>query len=176
MAIGTLLAQIFIFLTIIYYVFFRKTYPWIENVIGKYGLMLAFKVALLSTLASLFYSDIAGFAPCKFCWFQRIFMYPLVILIPLALRKKDFKIVEYLLPLSVIGFLISLYQNYMYYYNNGLDASCVLGGSQVSCVKRYVFELGYISVPIMALTAFALVIVFLLFQKAYNTSNQEKPV
>jgi len=168
LALGTIVAQIFIFLVVVYYLFFRKSFVWIEDFVGKNGLLFAFVISLVSTIASLFYSEFAGFAPCELCWFQRIFIYPLVILIPLALWKKDFKIAEYLLPFSVIGFLISLYQNYVYYYNNGLDASCQLGGSQVSCIKRYILELGYISIPVMALTSFALILIFLFLQKKYN--------
>ncbi len=67
---------------------------------------------------------------------------------------------------SVIGALFAAYHNYMYYWNSGLDAFCQLGGMQVSCVKRYVFEFGYVTIPMMALTAFALIIMLLIFYSA----------
>ncbi len=171
LSLGTIGAHIFLALTVVWYFLLRDNLWIVGDLIGKRGILLSFGVAVVSMLASLFYSNIAGFAPCELCWFQRIFMYPLVVLLGMALWKKDFKIVEYALPLSMIGFIISLYQNYIYYFNNGLDAYCQAGGAFVSCVKRYVFEFGYISIPIMALTSFALILVFLLFQKRYNKTN-----
>ena len=171
LSLGTIVAHIFIALIAIWYFLLRDDLWIVGDLIGKHGIFLSFAVAVVSMLASLFYSNIAGFAPCELCWFQRIFMYPLVVLLGMALWKKDFKIVEYALPISVIGFIISLYQNYIYYFNNGLGAYCQAGGTLVSCVKRYVFEFGYISIPIMALTGFALILVFLLLQKRYNKTN-----
>lgn len=174
LSLGTILAHIFIALVLVWYFLLQESFKPVADYLSKHGILIAFKIAVISMLASLFYSNVAGFAPCELCWFQRIFMYPLVVLLGMALWKKDVKIVEYALPLSVIGFIISLYQNYIYYFNNGLDAYCQAGGTLVSCVKRYVFEFGYISIPIMALTGFALIIIFLLFQKGYNKLNNLK--
>ena len=160
--------QVFVVLSLVYLVFLRKKYPAIGMLLGKYGMAGAFFVALASVLGSLFYSQIAGFMPCELCWFQRIFLYPQVLLLALALIKKDSGIVDYALSLSLVGGLVSLYHNYMYYYNGGLNVFCQLSGIQVSCVKRYVFEFGYITIPMMALTAFVLIIIFLLFKKYKN--------
>ncbi len=171
LAIETILGQVFILSIIVYFLFFRKKQDSIINFFSKYGLLLAFLIALVATSGSLFYSQIAGFMPCDLCWFQRIFMYPLVVLLGLALIKKDSHIIDYALSLSVIGGLISLYHNYMYYYNNGLNVFCQLGGAQVSCVKRYVFEFGYVTIPLMALTAFVLIITFLIFSKMQSKNN-----
>src|SRR3989344_1645925 len=164
-ALGTVLGQIGVLLGALYLVFFCKKQPVIVKAIGKYALLCAFIVALVSMSGSLFYSQIAGFAPCQLCWFQRFFMYPLVILLLIAIIRQSSKIIDYALSLSVAGFLISLYHNYIYYYDGGLNVFCKLGGAQVSCIKRYVFELGYVTIPLMALTAFASIIVFLIFYK-----------
>lgn len=163
LAIGIIVAQIFLVLVAVWLFGFRKKYPlpFLQN----RGLLLAFVVSAAATFASLFYSNVAGFPPCDLCWFQRIFMYPLVIILGMALIKRDRSIVDYALGLAIPGFFISLYHNYIYYINQGLGANCLLGASQVSCVKRYVFEFGYVTIPLMALTAFALVIVFLLMSK-----------
>lgn len=165
LATETVVAQVFVVLAVLYLFFFNKKKIFIVDVIGKYAIVFAFLVALVAMSGSLFYSQIMGFAPCDLCWFQRIFMYPLVVLLGLALIKKDSNITGYALPLASIGFCISLYQNYLYYYNGGLHVFCQLAGNSVSCVKRYIFEFGYVTIPVMALTAFALIIVLLIFYK-----------
>ncbi len=180
LSLGVIASQIFIVAVFLWFLFFRKTQNVITEFMSNHGLRLAFAVALLSMSGSLFYSQIAGFAPCDLCWFQRFFMYPLVFLLGFGLIKpagfsenqsiapRDVKIINSGLILSAIGGLISLYHNYMYYYNGGLNVFCQLSGIQVSCVKRYVFEFGYITIPMMALTAFVLIIIFLLFKKYKN--------
>ncbi len=166
LALGTILADLAIVLAVVYLLFFRKVHHVVVDFIETNGIFLAAFMALIATAGSLFYSQYAGFTPCDLCWFQRIFMYPLVVLLGLAVWKKDNKIIDYALPLAGIGFAVSLYQNYLYYFNQGLDALCLLGGSGgVSCVKRYVFELGYVTIPVMALTAFVVIILLLVFQK-----------
>jgi|SRR6185436_3204360 len=172
LAIEVVLAQLFVVLAIVYFLFLRKKFVRIGEFFGKYGLVFAFLVSLGAIAGSLYYSQIAGFEPCELCWFQRICMYPLVVLLGMALIKKDRKITDYILALSGIGFVISLYHNYIYYYSGGLNLTCQLGGAAVSCVKRYVFELGYVTIPMMALTAFALIIIFMIFCKLYERSHQ----
>jgi len=162
----TILFQIGIVLGVLYLLFFRKVQNSITAFVSKHGLQLAFLVALGSMLGSLFYSNVIGFTPCDLCWMQRICMYPLVLILGIALWKKNYAhVLDYALPLAVIGFLISLYHNYMYYFNQGLNAYCSLGGTSVSCVKRYVFEFGYITIPLMALTSFLLIIILFIFYK-----------
>lgn len=165
LALETILAHAGIAATVFYVLFLRKTYPAIGAWLAKYGLWLAFLMAVGATGASLFYSNIAGFPPCDLCWYQRIFMYPLVILFGIALWKRDRAIADYGLVLAAIGFAISLYHNVMYYNLGGLNALCDIGGVGVSCVKRYMIQFGYITIPLMSLTAFTLIIIFLLFYK-----------
>lgn len=126
----------------------------------KYAFNLALIVAVASMLGSLFYSDIAHYNPCKLCWYQRIFMYPLVLLFSLALYKKDKNIVDYGLAMAIIGFLIALYH---YLMQLGLvpALSCAAVGYSASCAKEFVMQFGYITIPMMALTAFGLIILLL---------------
>jgi len=166
LAFETILGQLFVIATVVYVLFFQKHYPAIAGFLKKYGLWLAFLTALAATASSLFYSNIAHFPPCDLCWFQRIFMYPLVIILGMALYKKDRKIADYGLGLAAAGFAVAVYHNLLYYNVGGLQASCAIGGVAVSCVKRYVLEFGYITIPLMSLTAFALVITFLLFLRS----------
>ncbi|OGI16362.1 MAG: hypothetical protein A2Z52_00110 [Candidatus Moranbacteria bacterium RBG_19FT_COMBO_42_6] len=148
-------------LGVVYFLFFpeAKTEK-LRKFISQNILELSFLVAFIATAGSLFFSEVAGFEPCRLCWFQRIFMYPLVILLGLAWLRKDNKVIDYALSLSVSGALISLYHNYVYYTAKVADF-CTLGDSSVSCTVRYFTEFGYITIPMMALTAF-LSLVFLL--------------
>ena len=170
LAIETVLAQLFIVWALVYLFFLRNKHRTITDFLGKYGIAFAFLISFTATAGSLFYSNVAGYAPCYLCWGQRIFMYPLVIITGLALLKRDRRAVDYILSLAVIGFGISLWHNFIYYYNGGLSVFCDLGAGQVSCVKRYVFELGYVTIPMMALTAFALIITLTIFVKLKDKS------
>ena len=161
LAIGTIGSQVFIALLIVYFLFFFKKNDFISSLLNKKWLKLAFAVALIATAGSLFYSEAAGFNPCRLCWFQRIFMYPQVILLGIALAKKDSKIIDYILPLSAVGLIISIYHNYIF-YNAISSAVCAIGES---CVTQYVLEFGYVTIPMMSLTAFALIIAFVLSKK-----------
>ena len=171
LSLGTIGSQVFLLLAIIFLLFFRKQKNNIAEFIGQHGLVLAFITALVATLGSLFYSGGAGFEPCPLCWWQRIFMYPLVVLFAIALIKKDSRIIHYALALSLMGGAVSLYHNAVYYSNGGLTLPCQALGNGVSCIKRYVFEFGYVTIPVMALTAFALIIVLLIWVKLQKADN-----
>ena len=131
----------------------------------KYGLQFAFLVTLLSTLGSLFYSDVAGYNPCKLCWIQRIFMYPQTFILGVALYKKYKKeIVDYCLALSIIGTPIAAYHYYLQRWG-GSDTPCSAVGYSESCAKNFVLTFGYITIPLMALTAFLLIIISLILYR-----------
>ena len=164
LALGAIGSQIFIVLIIAYFLFYRKNHK-INNFFVKNGVYFAFFVALVAMMGSLFYSNIAGFVPCPLCWFQRIFMYPEVIILGLAvLMKEDKHIINYTLALSVVGLIISVYNNYIVF--SGLH-SLVCSISE-PCSINYVLEFGYITIPMMALTAFALINTFLIIKKFYG--------
>lgn len=121
------------------------------------GLMLM--ITLIATLGSLYFSEIAGWNPCKLCWFQRIFMYPQVILLSIALWKRDATVARYILTLSLIGTMFAAYHYYIQMYDiiaapDNPATPCDTSGE--SCVKTPFTHFGYITIPMMALTAFAL--------------------
>ncbi len=159
----TLLANIALVLLAPLYLFGRKSKTWasLEKFIKKRALLFAFIIALSSVLGSLYFSEIAKFEPCKLCWFQRIFMYPLPIILGLALFRKTRDVVSYALPLTVIGGLLGLYHYYLQMSVNPL-APCSTIGFSVSCSERFVTNYGYITIPWMAFTGFVLITVFLL--------------
>jgi disulfide bond formation protein DsbB len=163
LAVGVIGSQVFILLVIIY-AFLPKKIEKINNFFGKNGIKLAFLVSLVAIAGSLFYSSYAGYTPCVLCWYQRIFMYPEVLILGLALYRKENHIVDYSLALAVAGLVISIYHNYIYF--KGLHSTVCTTAE--SCITPYVSEFGYITIPMMALTAFLLIILFLIFKKVYG--------
>ena len=132
---------------------------WLRKELPENSLLFAWLVALIATLGSLYFSEIAGWIPCKFCWFQRIFMYPLSIVLGIAHFRKDLRIRTYVIPLALIGALISAY-HYALQRISILQAYSVCDAT-ADCAVPYTLNFGYITVPFMALTAFILVALFL---------------
>lgn len=166
----TVIGQIIVVASILYFFFFRKQYPQIENFIARYGILFGFIVALTAMSGSLFYSEIAGYQPCVLCWYQRICMYPQVLLLGIALwKRKDKAIIDYSIALSSIGALIAAY-HYLVQIGIVEGVACGVAGYSVSCAKIFVLVFGYIGLPIMALTAFLLIIISLLFVKLNKQS------
>lgn len=129
---------------------------------GRNGLVLTFIVALVATLGSLYFSEISGWAPCKYCWIQRIFMYPQVIILAIALWKKDRTVARYILALSLIGAAYAAYHYYIQMYDiiaSPANPATPCDESGESCVKTPFTHFGYITIPMMALTAFTLNII-----------------
>lgn len=120
-------------------------------------LPLAGLVAVVATAGSLYFSEVADFLPCPLCWWQRVFMYPLVILLGAValdrgVRRADGRrLVAYILPLPVLGALTSAYHVYVE-HTPGESPFCTAG---VPCTIRWFTEFGYVTLPALALTAFA---------------------
>ncbi|MFD2617320.1 disulfide oxidoreductase [Terrilactibacillus laevilacticus] len=124
-----------------------------ENQDGfNYRLYLAWLMAILATFGSLYLSEILGWTPCKLCWFQRIFMYPLTILLGIACFRNDRQIALYILPLSMVGGLISAY-HYAEQHIQALQGQTFCGAG-VSCSQKYFELFGFITIPFLALIAF----------------------
>ena len=117
-------------------------------------LYLAWFQALIATAGSLFFSEVMGWTPCVLCWYQRILMYPLVLILGVGILLKDKRISWYVLPLSSLGFLIAAYHNLLYY--GVIQEVCREG---VSCTTRFFAWFGFITIPFMALVAFALIVI-----------------
>lgn len=125
------------------------------ELVEEYAPALALLIALVAMLGSLYYSEVRGFIPCTLCWYQRILMYPLVAVLLVGLLRRDPGLAAYVLPLSLLGILVS---SYHYSLQLGLwggeSAACRVG---VPCSGRYVNYLGFITIPFQALTAFILI-------------------
>lgn len=128
--------------------------------LDEFGLYLAWLVALVAMGGSLYFSEVRQFVPCSLCWYQRILMYPLVFILGIASFRQDVGVRVYALPLSVLGGLIAIYhvleQNVPGFGAPGL---CRVG---VPCSAKYINWLGFISIPVLSLTAFTLITALLL--------------
>lgn len=120
-----------------------------------YGLYLAWLVALVATAGSLYFSEVRGFVPCTLCWYQRIMMYPQVILLGIASYRQAKGIAPYVLTMTVIGGCVSIYQLLEQHISGfGIARICRAG---VPCSGHYIDWLGFITIPLLALVAFVLI-------------------
>jgi disulfide bond formation protein DsbB len=118
-------------------------------------LFFSWIASFIATLGSLFFSEVLQYIPCELCWFQRIFMYPLVIILGIAYSKKDVHISKYVLPLSLIGGSISFY-HYLIQKVPSLGENSISCGV-IPCTGEYINWLGFITIPFLALTAFTII-------------------
>ncbi len=130
---------------------------------------LAWIIALVATVGSLFFSEVMQLPPCVLCWYQRIAMYPLVIIIGIGIISRDARMKSYALPICLIGLVISVYHNLLYY--GILPESIAPCTEGISCTSRQIEWLGFITIPLMALTAFVGLTLCLLF---YKSEKEEK--
>lgn len=134
------------------------------NFFTKNSTLSAFIVSFVATGGSLYLSEIAHFEPCKLCWFQRIFMYPLVIVLGVSLLKKTKDVWRYVIPLSIIGGVVAIYHYYLQVTPSAL-APCSTVGISVSCSERPFIHFGYITIPWMSLSAFTLITIAMFLKK-----------
>jgi disulfide bond formation protein DsbB len=134
-------------------------------------LWLAWGFALVATAGSLFYSEVSQFIPCRLCWFQRIGMYPLAALLLIAAIRRDTRGgALYGLPLAVFGAIVAIYHIYIEYHPEAETAGCKIGAP---CATKWIDKLGYITIPVLALTAFLAIIALL--SMALSRSRSQQP-
>lgn len=120
-------------------------------------LLIVWTQSLIATLGSLYFSEILGYIPCTLCWFQRIFMYPILIISTVALLKKNITIAYSTVYLSGIGLLFSI-------YHYGLQKAPFLGDGSgicgsVPCNLQYINYFGFVTIPFLAGVAFVVIFV-----------------
>ncbi|QED49421.1 disulfide oxidoreductase [Cytobacillus dafuensis] len=126
-------------------------------------LYIAWIVSIIATLGSLYFSEIRGFIPCELCWYQRILMYPLALILGIGTFQNDFSVKKFVLPLAFIGWCISFY-HYLVQKVPGFAeiTPCVNG---VPCSAQYINWFGFITIPFLALTAFTMIIILMFLLK-----------
>ncbi|RXJ82004.1 disulfide oxidoreductase [Arcobacter sp. F2176] len=130
-------------------------------------ILLSFIISLVATLGSLFFSEVMQFIPCSMCWYQRIFMYPLVLIFLINLLYPEDKIFKYTFVLICIGLLFSIYHNLLMFGIISEDmVPCVQG---VPCSTVYINWFGFITIPFLSFIAYFLL--FLLQIQIYKNSK-----
>ncbi len=131
-----------------------------SSLVGSWGSLsrqsvwLAWGVAAVATLGSLYFSEIADYIPCRLCWYQRIAMYPLAIVLLVGALLRDRRVTLYAAAFPLIGAAISIYHIYIEVNPEAESAACRAG---VPCSTRWIDEFGYVTIPVMALSGFALI-------------------
>lgn len=138
--------------------FARRQLATVGALFGPHRLVLAALVAVTATTGSLYYSEVAGFVPCELCWFQRIGMYSLAVILVVSLVRSDSAVRPYALSLAALGLPISAYHALLQRLPGLPSTSCSL---EAPCTAIWVNTFGFISIPVMAGVAFASVIVAL---------------
>lgn len=162
----TLISQIFlgIFVIIFFFEKLTKSNKLIKKIIqtlSSNSLSFAFLVSVVVTLGSLFLSEVAHFIPCKLCWFQRIFMYPQVLILGIATFTNDFGVRKYIIPLSLVGLAIAIYQYAL--QMSPIPLPCT--DEIASCAAKQFTEFGYVTIPMMSATAFLLILMLMILGK-----------
>ena len=116
----------------------------------------AWVVATSATVGSLIFSEGYGLEPCRLCWYQRIGMYPLVLLLLIGIVAADRSIWRYTVPLAAAGSLVSIY-HLLVQWTPAETEACQVG---VPCSLRYVEEFGFVTIPFMALAGFLAIMAF----------------
>jgi disulfide bond formation protein DsbB len=127
---------------------------------------LAWLQALLATGGSLYFSEVMKFVPCALCWYQRILMYPLVLILLVGILLGDRRVRLYVLPMSLLGLAISFYHNLLQYnlLSEAANTPCTLGGG-ASCTTLWINWFGFVTIPLLSLIAFSVITLCMIFYK-----------
>ena len=167
----TVAAQVFaVFLVLALVLERRGTLRSFARLIERHALRLSFAATLAAVLGSLYYSEVVGYEPCFLCWWQRVFMYPQVLIAGIALWMNDRHALRYIMALSAVGAAIA---GYHYLLEWGLVPSGLCPTTGPNCAQRFVYEFGYITIPMMSLTAFA--VSFLIALAGRNVGRVDSP-
>jgi disulfide bond formation protein DsbB len=128
-------------------------------------LFVSWLLASVATLGSLFFSDVMGLPPCVLCWYQRIAIFPLVLVLGAGLLSFDAGVVKYSLPLAGAGWLVALYHTLLYWGVLPKEVQPCTGG--VPCTDRNLDLFGFLSIPLMSLLALSAIVslLFLLWRR-----------
>jgi len=131
-------------------------------------IFIAWLIATVSTLGSLFFSEVMDLTPCVLCWYQRIFLFPLPVVLLVGLFPFDKKVVRYALPLAIIGLLFTVYHCLLFF---GFIPESLQPCSQgVSCADDSMVLFGFLPIPLLSLASFLIIITLLLL--TYKRMNK----
>ena len=134
--------------------------PEAATLLGNRAVWLAWVVALVATVGSLMYSELFHYVPCRLCWFQRIAMYPLAIVLLVGAIRREVAVKFYAIPIALIGLVISVYHNVLQFFPSLEGTSC---DPLVPCSARSIEVFGFMDLPFMAGAGFIVIAVLLAF-------------
>ncbi|HSG78238.1 MAG TPA: disulfide oxidoreductase [Acidimicrobiia bacterium] len=138
---------------------------------GPQALWLGWVMAVIATLGSLYYSEVADLVPCTLCWYQRIAMYPWAIVLGIMAWNRERFAARYTLPVVIIGFGISTYHYLLQRFPDALpEAAC---SATVPCSAAYIWKFDLVSIPFMAGVSFAAICTTLLIHRAWLARLEE---
>lgn len=130
------------------------------NGVGWRFIFASWLVATISTGGSLFFSEVMDLVPCVLCWYQRIFMFPLAVILLVGLHPLDVRVARYALPLALIGLSFTVYHCFLFY---GLIPENLRPCSQgVSCSDATMELFGFLPIPLLSLAAYLTIVILLL--------------
>lgn len=138
---------------------FNKPSADLVRTVGNSALVLAAMVAIGATLGSLYFSEIANYTPCKLCWWQRVAMFPLSIVLSIAAVRKDRNIRLYVLPVAILGLCVSVYHYVIEWFPTLEKTACDL---DAPCTQVWFRTFGFSSLAFMAGCGFIAIITLLL--------------
>ncbi len=140
-----------------------------RDLLAPDALWAATVIALVTMLGSLYLSEIADYPPCKLCWYQRIAMYPLTVILAIAAATRDRAIARYVVPITAIGGAISIYHYQLERLPEQQSLSCAL---DVPCTTVWIWKFHYISIPAMALSAFAAIAMLVVVARTCRVDDE----
>lgn len=144
-----------------------------KEFIKKNALYGAFAVSLIAMLGSLYFSEVLKLPPCVLCWYQRVMMYPVPLLLGFAVYKKNRDLVAPAIVLTTVGWLIAIYHNLLYFQILPESvAPCVAG---ISCTTKFTGFLAVLPIPLQALVGFSVILIALIIY-LISTKNKENIV
>ncbi len=138
-----------------------------KEFLKTYSLPAALILALAGLLGSLYFSEIAGLAPCNLCWYQRIALYPLVPILAVGIARRDPNAWRYGLPLALIGFVIGTYHLLLTWHVLPTISSCGIGAS---CATITWSIAGFITIPFLSWLSFLVISALLLIYRKISNS------
>lgn len=169
LSVATLLGTLIILVARLFYSS-RSSAAGVIDAFSPLARPLAAAIATTCMLGSLYFSEVVNYVPCRLCWYQRIMMYPLAIILIIASLRRDSKIGWYAVPLATIGASISTYHWLLERFPN-LDAGAC--DVQVPCELIWFEEFGFVTLPFMAFTGFFAIIVFTTLPKLSSAQEHQ---
>jgi len=133
----------------------------VSGFVKKYAIYLAFLQVWAAVLGSLYFSEIKGLTPCFLCWVQRIFMYPLIFILTVAIWRKDKNGPYYVLPLSITGAIVAFYQ-YLLQMTPLSKVEAVTCSATAPCSAIQIMFFGFVTIPFLSMSAFIVITALML--------------